>query len=95
MLMGSAAQFDAAACDPNVAALSDDSQVHGTMAVTTASTGASQLWNDGRSNFGGLTGHGVTVVIIDSGVDRGHPDIKSFVTHANSPDNSTSLSFWQ
>ena len=45
------------------------------MATTTVSTGASQLWGRGPRNYGGLTGAGITVAVIDSGVDRHHPDV--------------------
>ena len=70
VLTGTSAQFDAAASDPNVHSMTDDGRVQGTMATTTASTGASQLWGRGPRNYGGLTGAGITVAVIDSGVDR-------------------------
>ena len=73
VLTGTSAQFDAAAVDPNVHAITEDGRVQGTMATTTQSTGASQLWGRGLRNFGGLTGRGVTVAVIDSGVDRQPP----------------------
>jgi serine protease AprX len=57
-----------------VGALSADDVVVSTMAVTTQSTGASLLWKGANSNFGGLTGEGVGVAVLDSGVAP-HPDI--------------------
>ena len=75
VLTGTSAQFDAVASDPNVHSMTDDGRVQGTMATTTVSTGASQLWGRGPRNYGGLTGAGITVAVIDSGVDRHHPDV--------------------
>ncbi|MFG3441914.1 S8 family serine peptidase [Nonomuraea sp. NPDC047897] len=67
----------------------------GARALTTART---KLWLDGRRSFTldrsvgqigapqawqqGLTGKGVTVAVLDSGYDPGHPDLKGVVTHA-------------
>ena len=67
-LQGTAAQVDATAGDPAVKSIVEDERVAGTMAVTTASTGASQLWASKDSGFGGITGRGVNVVVIDSGI---------------------------
>ena len=77
VLTGSGAQFDALAADDNVTSLTEDGQVTSTMAITTQSTGANQLWaaQDGSSKFGGLTGAGIGVVVIDSGIGQ-HPDIE-------------------
>jgi hypothetical protein len=77
VLSGTGAAFDSMANDPNVAALSADDVVVSTMAVTTQATGASQLWaaNDGSGNFGGLTGAGIGVAVIDSGIAQ-HPDVE-------------------
>ena len=44
------------------------------MAVTTQSTGASQLWANPASSYGGITGRGITVVVIDSGI-AAHSDL--------------------
>ena len=73
-LSGTAAQIDQAAGDGALTALAEDARVTGTMAVTTQSTGASQLWGGGKSAFDGITGKGVNVVIIDSGIAH-HTDL--------------------
>src|SRR5215831_7984223 len=73
-LTGTAAQVDRAAGDPALASLTEDERVVGTMAVTTQATGASQLWGRGQSNFDGITGKNVNVVVIDSGIAH-HPDL--------------------
>ncbi|MEO7191204.1 MAG: S8 family serine peptidase [Vicinamibacterales bacterium] len=75
-LVGSARQLNALAADANVGALNADDVVTSTMAVTTQATGAAQLWRSSGSsgNFGGLTGLGIGVAVIDSGIS-GHPDL--------------------
>ena len=50
-LSGTAAQIDQAAGDGALTALAEDARVTGTMAVTTQSTGASQLWGGGKSGL--------------------------------------------
>jgi serine protease AprX len=74
VLVGNSSQVSRLASDSNVGALSADDVVVSTMAVTTQSTGASLLWKGANSNFGGLTGEGVGVAVLDSGVAP-HPDI--------------------
>ena len=61
--------------DSNVGSLTGDDVVVSTMDVSTQSTGANLLWQgaDG-TNFGGLVGSGVGVVVIDSGIGL-HPDV--------------------
>ncbi|MDQ2635619.1 MAG: S8 family serine peptidase, partial [Actinomycetota bacterium] len=73
---GSAAQLNAMAADTNVTSLAQDDIVISTMAVTTQSTGASLLWQDARRrrNFGGLTGEGIGVAVLDSGIAP-HADV--------------------
>ncbi len=80
VLTGSAAQIDSVAGDSNVRALSEDDVVVSTMAITTQSTGASLLWgsNEPGRYFSGLTGRGVGVAILDSGVAP-HPDVANRV----------------
>ena len=75
VVSGSPAEVRAVAGDSNVGSLTGDDVVVSTMAVSTQSTGASQLWRgaDGTS-FGGLVGSGVGVVVIDSGIGL-HPDV--------------------
>ncbi len=74
VVSGNPDQVRAVAGDSNVGSLTGDDVVVSTMAVTTQSTGANQLWKgaDG-TNFGGLVGSGVGVVVIDSGIGL-HPD---------------------
>ena len=76
VLSGNSAQVQQAASDANVAALAADEVVFSTMAVTTVTTGANLLWNNGRSgrHFDGLTGAGVGVAVLDSGIAR-HADV--------------------
>jgi serine protease AprX len=74
VLAGTSTQIAALADDTNVAALSEDAVVRSTMAVVTEATGANQLWAGASGDFGGLTGSGVVVGIIDSGVSL-HPDV--------------------
>jgi serine protease AprX len=82
LLRGSSAQIQAMAGDTQVSALALNEAVFSTMAVTTQATGANQLWQArGDSNFfGGLTGRGVGVAVIDSGV-AAHPDIDGRVVY--------------
>ncbi len=77
-LTGTAAQFDRAASDPGVVSLAEDERVAGAMAVTTASTGASQLWKGKDGAYAGITGRGVNVVVIDSGIAQ-NPDLDNRV----------------
>jgi subtilisin family serine protease len=60
-------QLDAITRDPGVRHVSGDVKVHGTMAVTTQSTGADQVWA-GWNGIPGFTGKGVGVAVVDSGV---------------------------
>ena len=53
-LAGTAAQIDQAAGDGALTSLAEDARVTGTMAVTTQSTGASQLWG---GSSGGVRRH--------------------------------------
>ncbi len=73
-LSGTAAQIDQAAGDGALTSLAEDARVTGTMAVTTQSTGASQLWGGGTAAYDGITGKGVNVVLIDSGIAH-HTDL--------------------
>ena len=56
------------------------------MAVTTQSTGADQVWAGSGKAFGGITGDGVNVAVIDSGVAR-HPALNN--PTAATPNNAT------
>ena len=66
--------------DSLVGAVAADDVVTSTMAVTTQATGANLLWSngDGRRHFNGLTGAGIGVAVIDSGIGA-HPDVASRV----------------
>ncbi len=70
VLSGDSAQIQRVASDANVGALSIDDVVVSTMAVTTQSTGANLLWQGSEAGrrFGGLTGQGVVVAVLDSGI---------------------------
>ena len=74
VLSASGRQVAAIAADDNVGALTADDVVVSTMSVTAQSTGASQLWAGLGRNFGGLTGAGIGVAVIDSGIGR-HRDV--------------------
>ena len=55
------------AADPAVSALAADRPVHSTMSTTTESTGAQQVWA-GLDGVGRVTGRGIGLAIIDSGI---------------------------
>src|SRR4051812_16124951 len=59
-------QLTALSQDPDVDHASGDVRVQRTMAVTTESTGATQVW--GGNGVPGFTGRGIGVAVIDSGV---------------------------
>ena len=75
LISGRVAQFAAIAGDPAVRALADNDIVVGNLVVTTQTTGASLLWKgtNKNGNFSGLTGAGIGVAVIDSGIDASHP----------------------
>ena len=67
-------QLDAFSEDPEVDHLSGDVAVYSTMAVTNEAIGADQVWA-GLERLAGLTGRGVGIAIVDSGIAR-HPSIR-------------------
>ncbi len=76
VLSGSGHELMSLSTDRGVRALHEDGLVFSTMATAARSTGASDLWRTpGGSGFGGYTGRGVTVALIDSGVSP-HSDIE-------------------
>src|SRR5215204_1345412 len=60
----------------DVAYISPDRQVAGAMAVTREATGAA-LAQAGLQNTPGVTGKGVGIAIVDSGISTSHPDFQS------------------
>ena len=81
VLEGSANQFDAAAGDPDFTHLSLDAEVRGQMAVTRESIGADLAYG-GFGGVPGVTGKGVVVAVIDSGVDAKNAAVKGKVIAA-------------
>ena len=76
VFVGTATQILDLSNDQNVGALSEDSRVFSMMSVTTASTGANQVWAGNGSAFGGLTGRGVGIAVLDSGASN-HSDLRN------------------
>jgi len=70
-------QLGALANDASVEALSGDHDVRATMATTNVAIGADQAWA-GIDGLAGVTGAGVGVAVIDSGIAN-HPALKSRV----------------
>ena len=60
-------QIDALSQDADVEHLSGNVRVFGSMAVTTQATGADQVWR-GLDHLRGVTGRGVGIAVIDSGI---------------------------
>ncbi|MFP5379867.1 MAG: S8 family peptidase, partial [Vicinamibacteria bacterium] len=60
--------LDALAADPEVDALVADADVRSHLALTTATTGAEQVWRGLAEGLGRATGRGVGVAVIDSGI---------------------------
>ncbi len=83
VLTGTSAQLNQVAGDSNVGALNANDVVTVTDAVTDEATGASQLWSThgGGGSFDGITGSGVGVAVIDSGISN-HPDIAKRIAYS-------------
>src|SRR6185503_4176209 len=73
---GNPGQIELLGRDRNVGRISEDAKVIGLMALPSQTTGASSLWKGKFGNFGGLTGQGITVAVIDSGIAN-HQDVKN------------------
>ena len=69
-------QLDRLAGDAQVTDLAEDGTVFSRMAVTTQAMGADKVWSGDGKAFGGITGNGVNVAVIDSGIAP-NDDIKN------------------
>jgi len=78
VLRVNAGQLAALADDPAVDHLSADARVHSSDAVTAQTIGADQVWT-GVGKLKPESGQGVTVVVIDSGVDVRHESLQGRV----------------
>ena len=74
VLEATGGQIDALTQDPDVAHVAANSIVYRMMAVTAQATGADQVWA-GLEHLRGITGRGVGVAVIDSGVFP-HPALR-------------------
>ncbi len=72
-LEGTPEQLKALSQDSTVGHISPDAIVESSMAVETTSIGADQVW-EGTGSFGRITGQGIGVAIIDSGISN-HPEL--------------------
>ncbi len=72
VLRVNAGQLDALQRDPEVDHLSGDVPVRPAMTVTNTAIGADQVWA-GAGALRALTGRGIGVAIVDSGIDTRHP----------------------
>jgi serine protease AprX len=77
VLEATGGQIDAISQDADVDHIAGNARVHRMMAVTTAATGADQVWA-GLDGSGGQVGRGIGVAVIDSGV-AAHPALKGRV----------------
>jgi serine protease AprX len=79
VLRVSAGQLEALAADDSIDHLSGDVKIRSSMdEVTSQSIGADQVW-DGVGDIPALSGAGITVAVIDSGLDTRHKALKDRV----------------
>src|SRR5215204_5303489 len=71
-------QIEALSQDPDVAHISGNNPVFRMMAVTAVATGADQVWS-GLEQFRGVTGQGVGIAVIDSGIAVNHAALRGRV----------------
>src|ERR1700724_4716232 len=76
VLTVSAGQLAAMRDDETVDHLSGDVRIRSAADVTATSIGADQLWEDRDGESAGLSGEGVGVAVIDSGIDTRHNALK-------------------
>jgi len=78
VLRVNAGQLDALDKDIDIDHLSGDLPIRSSMATTNVAIGADQVWA-GAEDLPSLTGRGVTVAVIDSGIDTRHPALRNRV----------------
>jgi serine protease AprX len=78
VLRVNAGQLDALAKDSDIDHLSGDLPIRSSAAVTNAAIGADELWA-GVHDLPPISGRGVTVAVIDSGIDTRHPALRDRV----------------
>jgi len=76
-----AGQLDALSRDADVDHLSGDIRIQPSD-VTTQSIGADQLWDGGLGDLPALTGDGIAIAVIDSGIDAKHNALKNRVRYS-------------
>ena len=81
VLRVNAGQLDALGKDADIDHLSGDLPIRSSMAITNVAIGADQVWA-GADDMPSLTGRGVTVAVIDSGIDTRHLALRNRVLAA-------------
>ncbi len=70
------AQLAAMSNDPDLGAVTLDGEMRSQLSLATESTGASAAWHGEIAKLGKVTGRGIGVAIIDSGVDQLHTALR-------------------